>query len=94
MKIEIVMDPSKAPAPSLASRVAPAPAAKPQAPKPAASGATNERSGKPAGAGRRGRGRRPKGGDRPAKTAADLDAEMEDYKEHKATPEESAEPAA
>ncbi|KAG9127206.1 hypothetical protein FRC07_000251 [Ceratobasidium sp. 392] len=87
MKIEIVMDPSKVPPPSLASRVAPAPAAKQQpAPKAAASGAAPERSGKPAGG--RGRGRRRKGGnDRPAKSAADLDAEMEVYK---ATPEEGA----
>jgi len=87
MKIEIVMDPTKVPPPSLASRVAPAPAAKQQAPKPAVSGAATERTGKPAGAGRGGRGRRRKGGDRPAKTAADLDAEMEVYK---AAPEESA----
>lgn len=87
MKIEIVMDPTKVAPPSLASRVAPAPAAKQQAPKPAASGAPAERTGKPAGAGRGGRGRRRKGGDRPAKTAADLDAEMEVYK---ATPEEAA----
>ncbi|KAG8715014.1 hypothetical protein FRC08_011110 [Ceratobasidium sp. 394] len=87
MKIEIVMDPSKVPPPSLASRVAPAPAAKQQpAPKAAASGAAPERSGKPAGG--RGRGRRRKGGnDRPAKSAADLDAEMEVYK---ATPDEAA----
>ncbi|KAG9102256.1 hypothetical protein FRC06_002175 [Ceratobasidium sp. 370] len=89
MKIEIVMDPSKVPPPSLASRVAPAPAAKQQqqpTPKAAASGAAPERSGKPAGG--RGRGRRRKGGnDRPAKSAADLDAEMEVYK---ATPDEAA----
>ncbi|KAG8737106.1 hypothetical protein FRC10_008573 [Ceratobasidium sp. 414] len=91
MKIEIVMDPSKVPPPSLASRVAPAPAAKQQpTPKAAASGPAPERSGKPAGAGGRGRGRggRRKGGsERPAKSAADLDAEMEVYK---ATPDEAA----
>ncbi|KDR80000.1 hypothetical protein GALMADRAFT_242191 [Galerina marginata CBS 339.88] len=70
MKIEIVVDPSR-PLP-LASRVAPAPAAangtKTQVARP---GATR---------GRRVRGR---GGarksERPPKSAADLDAEMEDY---------------
>jgi len=69
MKIEIVVDPSK-PVP-LASRVAPAPAAA------AANGkAQTPRTGAP-------RGRRGRGGARKAeripKTAADLDAEMEDY---------------
>ncbi|CAE6542227.1 unnamed protein product [Rhizoctonia solani] len=79
MKIEIVMDPSKAPPPSLASRVAPAPEAKQPAAKAAAaaSGGAAAKSGKPAG---RGRGRRRKNNDRPAKSAADLDAEMEVYK--------------
>ncbi|QRW05682.1 RNA recognition motif protein [Ceratobasidium sp. AG-Ba] len=87
MKIEIVMDPTKVPPPSLASRVAPAPAEKKQpAQKAAASSAAPERAGKPAGG--RGRGRRRKGGnDRPAKSVADLDAEMEVYK---ATPDEAA----
>ncbi|KAF8954744.1 hypothetical protein BDZ97DRAFT_1862926 [Flammula alnicola] len=72
MKIEIVVDPSK-PLP-LASRVAPAPA-------PATNGtkAQAPRTGAPRGR-RPGRGR---GGarksERPPKTAADLDAEMEDY---------------
>ncbi|KAI0763173.1 hypothetical protein BC629DRAFT_1544227 [Irpex lacteus] len=66
MKIEIVVDPSR-PA-SLASRVAPAPAA------PAAEGAARS-GGRP----RRGRGGGRKRTERPAKTAADLDAEMEDY---------------
>jgi len=68
MKIEIVFDPSK-PLP-LASRVAPAPvvANGAQTPAPRA-GATSR--------GRRAKGR---GGARKApKTAADLDAEMEDY---------------
>ncbi|KAI0074100.1 hypothetical protein K474DRAFT_1602124 [Panus rudis PR-1116 ss-1] len=70
MKIEIVVDPTKpAPAASLVSRVAPA------AP------ATNDvlirfaRGGRP----RRGRGGGRRKNDRPPKTAADLDAEMEDY---------------
>ncbi|KAK2461257.1 hypothetical protein APHAL10511_006784 [Amanita phalloides] len=64
MKIEIVVDPTKA-APSLVSRVAPA------------GGAPVARTvGRP----RRGRGGRPsKKVERPVKSAADLDAEMEDY---------------
>ncbi|KAI0754386.1 hypothetical protein C8Q80DRAFT_1138759 [Daedaleopsis nitida] len=73
MKIEIVVDPSKpAPAASLASRVAPAPAA-----APAAAEAVPRIGGRP----RRGRGggARRKVTERPQKTAADLDAEMEDY---------------
>jgi len=69
MKIEIVVDPVNLPGQSLASRVAPAPAA--------ASAPEGVRRGGP----RRGRGR---GGarrknERPAKSVADLDAEMEDY---------------
>ena len=85
MKIEIVMDPTKVPPPSLVSRVAPAPEAK-QTPKAAASGTEKAKIGKPNARG--GRGRRRKGGnDRPAKSAADLDAEMEVYK---AAPEEPA----
>jgi THO complex subunit 4 len=86
MKIEIVVDPSK-PLP-LASRVAPAPAAaaaatgKAQAPRsvevPQSTGANisppSHRTG--AGRGRRGRGGARKT-ERPPKTAADLDAEME-----------------
>ncbi|KAJ6595634.1 hypothetical protein DFH09DRAFT_1135176 [Mycena vulgaris] len=75
MKIEIVMDPSR-PA-SLVSRVAPAAAAA-AAPAPR-NGAVAATRGRGAG-GRRGRGggRGPKV-DRTPKTAADLDAEMEDY---------------
>ncbi|KAJ7691772.1 hypothetical protein B0H17DRAFT_1062622 [Mycena rosella] len=74
MKIEIVVDPSR-PA-TLASRVAPAPAA-------AAVAAVPRNANPPRGrgvAGRRGGrgGGRPKA-DRTPKTAADLDAEMEDY---------------
>ncbi|KAF8636912.1 hypothetical protein AX17_003163 [Amanita inopinata Kibby_2008] len=66
MKIEIVVDPTKSTsAPSLVSRVA-----------PAASGATVVRMGV---RGRRGRGGRVRKGERPVKSAADLDAEMEDY---------------
>ncbi|KAI0355912.1 hypothetical protein OH77DRAFT_1520509 [Trametes cingulata] len=68
MKIEIVVDPSKpAPPASLAARVAPAPA-------PAAE-TTPRTGGRP----RRGRGGGRRKADRPQKTVADLDAEMEDY---------------
>ncbi|KAI0090444.1 hypothetical protein BDY19DRAFT_940204 [Irpex rosettiformis] len=67
MKIEIVVDPSR-PA-SLASRVAP-----PAAAAPAPEGAART-GGRP----RRGRGGGRKRNERPTKTAADLDAEMEDY---------------
>ncbi|KAJ7078081.1 hypothetical protein C8R44DRAFT_825625 [Mycena epipterygia] len=77
MKIEIVVDPSRpAPPATLASRVAPAPAANGAAAQNSAprTAATRGRGG----AGRRGRGGRPKA-DRTPKTAADLDAEMEDY---------------
>ncbi|KAF5379029.1 hypothetical protein D9615_006018 [Tricholomella constricta] len=73
MKIEIVV----APAPvSLASRVAPAAAA--AAAAAPANGAVPRTGGR---AGRRGRGGKAGGGrkERPAKSAADLDAEMEDY---------------
>ncbi|CAA7267260.1 unnamed protein product [Cyclocybe aegerita] len=68
MKIEIVVDPAK-PVP-LSSRVAPAPAA--AATQPARAGARG--GGRP----RKGRGGARKS-ERPPKTAADLDAEMEDY---------------
>ncbi|KAJ7634681.1 hypothetical protein FB45DRAFT_909547 [Roridomyces roridus] len=73
MKIEIVMDPSRAAPPAtLASRVAPAPGAANDAPRNNGT-ATRGRGG------RRGRGAgRPKS-ERTPKTAADLDAEMEDY---------------
>ncbi|THU80075.1 hypothetical protein K435DRAFT_874772 [Dendrothele bispora CBS 962.96] len=80
MKIEIVMDPTKAPAPSLASRVAPAAStvvAAAAAPAPARGGGPRRR---------RGRGARRGGNDRPAKSAADLDAEMEDYTSNSAVP--------
>ncbi|ELU43264.1 hypothetical protein AG1IA_02702 [Rhizoctonia solani AG-1 IA] len=85
MKIEIVMDPTKVPPPPLASRVAPAPEAKqPAAAKATAGGDAKPKTGKP---GRAGRGRRRKNNnERPAKSAADLDAEMEVYK---ATPDEA-----
>ncbi|KAF9020008.1 hypothetical protein BDZ89DRAFT_281417 [Hymenopellis radicata] len=85
MKIEIVVDPSK-PSQTLAARVAPAAGA-------AQNGAarfvarslrrnvlayTSSRgTGAPRGGGRRGRGGRPRKAERPPKTAADLDAEME-----------------
>jgi len=76
MKIEIVMDPAKPP--TLSQRVAPAltPVATPVI--PAANGTTPTSGSKPRRRHVRGRGRR-KGDDRPAKSVADLDAEMEDY---------------
>ncbi|KAJ3920326.1 hypothetical protein F5877DRAFT_89495 [Lentinula edodes] len=74
MKIEIVVDPTRAaPGPSLAARVAPATvAAQPN-------GAHNANATR--GGARRGRGRggRTRKNERPNKSAADLDAEMEDY---------------
>ncbi|KZT07093.1 uncharacterized protein LAESUDRAFT_758895 [Laetiporus sulphureus 93-53] len=73
MKIEIVVDPSRpAPAASLAARVAPAPAAA----APAEGARTGGRPKRGRGGRGGGRGRR---ADRPNKSAADLDAEMEDY---------------
>ncbi|KIK98588.1 hypothetical protein PAXRUDRAFT_133911 [Paxillus rubicundulus Ve08.2h10] len=77
MKIEIVVDPARpAPFQSLASRVAPPPAAA----AASASAVPNARVARPASRGiRRGRGRGRKGTERPPKSAADLDAEMEDY---------------
>ncbi|KAH9852298.1 hypothetical protein C2E23DRAFT_826717 [Lenzites betulinus] len=81
MKIEIIVDPSKpAPAASLAARVAPAPA-------PAAAEAAPRTGGRP----KRGRGGgRRKGGERPQKSVADLDAEMDDYSATNATTESAA----
>eukprot|EP00914_Ancora_sagittata_P013501 GHVO01026578.1.p1 GENE.GHVO01026578.1~~GHVO01026578.1.p1 ORF type:complete len:127 (-),score=8.99 GHVO01026578.1:173-553(-) len=72
MKIEIVVDPTKLPSgPSLASRVAPAAVAA------ATPGQTHTAS---RGGPRRGRGHGGKRrNERPAKSVADLDAEMEDY---------------
>ncbi|TCD66917.1 hypothetical protein EIP91_000756 [Steccherinum ochraceum] len=72
MKIELVVHATPA---SLASRVAPAPA-------PAAArttGAAPRAGGKPRRGGARGGGRKKGGNERPSKSAADLDAEMEDY---------------
>ncbi|KAH9941810.1 uncharacterized protein BXZ73DRAFT_98200 [Epithele typhae] len=70
MKIEIVVDPSKPAPATLASRVAPAPAAATEsAPR------TGGRPRRGRGGGRGGR----KVNERPSKTVADLDAEMEDY---------------
>jgi len=73
MKIEIVVDPARpAPAQSLVSRVAPPPAI--------ATTTTTTRVSRPASRGiRRARGRARKGTERTPKSAADLDAEMEDY---------------
>jgi len=82
MKIEIVVDPVNLPGQSLASRVAPAPATNGTAEAP--------RRGGP----RRGRGRGPRRrNERPNKTAADLDAEMEDYTAASTTPAASTNPA-
>lgn len=85
MKIEVVIDPIKAV--PLASRVAPAPAAS----APAA-----QRNGAAAGKGKKRGGRGAGGGAkraaRPPKTAADLDAEMEDYTASASAP--AAAPAA
>ncbi|PPQ81711.1 hypothetical protein CVT25_013441 [Psilocybe cyanescens] len=69
MKIEIVVDPSR-PLP-LTSRVAPAPAVNGRTQPPRAAATRGRRQ-------VRGRGGARKS-ERPAKTAADLDAEMEDY---------------
>ncbi|KAH7928589.1 hypothetical protein BV22DRAFT_1126406 [Leucogyrophana mollusca] len=82
MKIEIVVDPARpAPPPSLAARVAP---------PPAADASTATRGARTATRGaRRGRGRGRKTNERPNKSVADLDAEMEDY-----TASNSAAPAA
>ncbi|KAG9221767.1 hypothetical protein CCMSSC00406_0006710 [Pleurotus cornucopiae] len=74
MKIEIVVDPSRPAAPpSLAARVAPAPAANnaAQAAAPRPRGARRARGGRGGGGARK--------NERPAKSVADLDAEMEDY---------------
>ncbi|TFY80085.1 hypothetical protein EWM64_g3930 [Hericium alpestre] len=74
MKIEVIVDPARLPpAPSLASRVA-----------PAAEAATNGTQGSRRPGGTRGGGvgrggRRPRRSERPPKSVADLDAEMEDY---------------
>ncbi|KZT69177.1 hypothetical protein DAEQUDRAFT_670004 [Daedalea quercina L-15889] len=67
MKIEIIVDPSRpAPPASLAARVAPAPAAA-------------QTDGARTGRVRRGRGGGRRKNERPNKSVADLDAEMEDY---------------
>ncbi|CCM03300.1 uncharacterized protein FIBRA_05428 [Fibroporia radiculosa] len=74
MKIEIVVDPARpAPPASLAARVAPAPAAPTEG---ARTGGGRPRRGRGAGTGAGGPRRR---NERPAKSVADLDAEMEDY---------------
>ncbi|PCH35064.1 hypothetical protein WOLCODRAFT_27614 [Wolfiporia cocos MD-104 SS10] len=72
MKIEIVVDPTRpAPPASLASRVAPAPVA--AAPTEGVRNGGRPRRGRGGGGGVR------RKNERPAKSAADLDAEMEDY---------------
>ncbi|EJD51141.1 hypothetical protein AURDEDRAFT_111799 [Auricularia subglabra TFB-10046 SS5] len=94
MKIEIIVDPGKAPAPPLAGRLAPAPAAvttgggrrgkkggedNQLAGVAEAMEGVESNGGRGARGGRRGRGSRRGRGERPAKSAADLDAEMEEY---------------
>ncbi|KAI6129604.1 hypothetical protein EDD17DRAFT_1758730 [Pisolithus thermaeus] len=69
MKIEIVIDPARPAPQSLASRVAPATAA----------AVAPVRAARPATRGRRGPKSRRKTTERPQKSVADLDAEMEDY---------------
>jgi len=76
MKIEIVVDPITLPTQSLASRVAPAPVVA-GATEGARRGGAAKR-GTSGGRGRGGAGGRKKV-ERPAKSVADLDAEMEDY---------------
>jgi len=78
MKIEIIVDPARPP--TLSQRVAPAPIATPAPPMSgaAANGAATSVKVRPR-LGRRGGRRVKKTGDRPNKSAADLDAEMEDY---------------
>jgi len=76
MKIEIIVDPARPP--TLSQRVAPASAVV-AATVPTIVATTNgTRSGRPRGGRRTGR-RGKKTGERPVKSAADLDAEMEDY---------------
>ncbi|GJE85281.1 RRM domain-containing protein [Phanerochaete sordida] len=80
MKIEIVVDPTRAaPAASLAARVAPPPAAAPVESAPRTGGRPRRGRGGGAAAPRRKNERQPK-------TAADLDAEMEDYTSAAAAP--------
>ncbi|KAH6918132.1 RNA annealing factor [Coprinopsis sp. MPI-PUGE-AT-0042] len=86
MKIEVVIDPFKAV--PLSARVAPAPAASaPAAQRNGAAGAKGKRRGA-----RGGGGGGAKRAPRPPKTAADLDAEMEDYTASASAP--AAAPAA
>jgi len=73
MRIEMVLDPSRAPPATLASRVAPAPTQAAPAVEGASRGKPAKRGGRPRGRG----GKKPS--ERTPKTAADLDAEMEDY---------------
>jgi len=74
MKVEIVVDPSRIPPAPLSTRVAPAN----KQTAPASAGATNNQA--VTNDNRRGRRPRGKGGNKgPQKSAAELDAEMEDY---------------
>ncbi|KAI5887163.1 uncharacterized protein SCHCODRAFT_02640902 [Schizophyllum commune H4-8] len=84
MKVEIVFDPSRPAAQSLVQRVAPAAAAAAPTNAPAR-GAAGGRGR----AGRRGRGGR-RTSERPPKSAADLDAEMEDYTQQASAPAAAA----
>lgn len=89
MKVEIIVDPTKIPPPSLSSRVgaappAPSPPIGRRAPQPKAAKAEASKAPVVAatrgGKGPRGKGRGRKGaGARPAVTVADLDQEMTDY---------------
>ncbi|EGG09296.1 uncharacterized protein MELLADRAFT_71269 [Melampsora larici-populina 98AG31] len=74
MKVEIILDPARIPPPPLSTRVAPAP-------KPAVS----VRQAAPAAGQPRRTGGKPRGKNnkQPPKSAADLDAEMEDYQKAK-----------
>ncbi|KAF9513158.1 hypothetical protein BS47DRAFT_1372591 [Hydnum rufescens UP504] len=82
MKIEIVVDPARPAAISLSQRVAPASVTTVVAATNGTGSTQSSARGRNTGGGKTGRGRgggRRKGNERPAKTAADLDAEMEDY---------------
>ncbi|CAH7671427.1 hypothetical protein PPACK8108_LOCUS6200 [Phakopsora pachyrhizi] len=77
IKVEIVIDPARIPPPPLSNRVAPAP----KAANPASAGANGQAAnGGSRQGGNLGKGR---GNRQPQKTAADLDAEMEDYQKAK-----------
>ncbi|KAI8449097.1 hypothetical protein BY996DRAFT_8410869 [Phakopsora pachyrhizi] len=77
MKVEIVVDPARIPPPPISNKVAPAP----KAANPASTGANGQAANRGScQGGNLGKGR---GNRQPQKTAADLDAEMEDYQKAK-----------